>query len=143
MNRIYNDGLRNDIQKSLTPSGLWESYRTTSLEMYAYFDMLPQPIYLKDLSGGLQKDGLPIHFRRWLGSETDCSDWFLRPCVLILARIDDVPLPVPLEIDGEPVESTGTVMLRWIHPLPVENQFIPTIPRALRPFQAPPPPQGK
>ncbi len=30
-------------------------------------------------------------------------------------------LPIPLEVDGETVESEGTTIIRWIYPLPVQE----------------------
>ena len=140
--RIFNSGanaIRKELATSLTPNSVWEAgnNRETCLEMYAFFDMLPQPIYMKEQPGA-PKDGMASHFQRQLARQTDCSDWFLRPCVLISAKISDVPLPVPLRVNGEEVESSGTVMLRWLHPLPVDDRFVPTTPNRLRSFQAPP-----
>ena len=37
------------------------------------------------------------------------------------------------------VDSDGTVVLRWIHPLPIDGELIRPSPRTLQPFQYPKP----
>jgi hypothetical protein len=104
--------------------------------MFCQFDVLPQPEFLKNQPGGSQ-DETPFHFRRWLGRSTDCSNWFLDPCVIIFATIKNAPLPIPLEIDGKPVVSEGTIIVRWVHRLPADHRFITPVARMLEPFQNP------
>jgi hypothetical protein len=58
--------------------------------------------------------------------------------VIIFATIENVPMPIPLEIDGKQVESEGTVIVRWVHQLPTDQRFITPVPRILTPFQSPP-----
>ena len=101
-----------------------------SMRMYSYFDMLPQPVFLKDQPGTL-KEGGRLHFNRWLGRETDCSDWFIRPCVD--HRHHRTPLPIPVEIDGE-TPGSGTVIHRWIHSSPSTTVSSPArpFPQAVR-----------
>ena len=48
----------------------------------------------------------------------DISGWFARPCVIVLAEINDSPMPTPLYINDAAEESRGTTFLRWIYPLP-------------------------
>ena len=131
-NQIYNS-VRSVVYNSISPVNAWTGMIPQSMRMYSYFDMLPQPVFLKDQPGTL-KEGGRLHFNRWLGRETDCSDWFIRPCVMIIATIENAPLPIPVEIDGETPESSGTVILRWIHELPVDDRFVPGPVRSLKPF---------
>ncbi|MAJ47038.1 MAG: hypothetical protein CMJ57_06910 [Planctomycetaceae bacterium] len=108
------------------------------LEMYAFFRMLPQPVYLLQQPGW--KNATPaLRMQRWLGAETDCSDWFIRPCIMLIGILEGVPCPVPIEIDGAQVESEGTVVLRWIHPLEVDERFVTTPARTLAPLMLGPP----
>lgn len=142
MEAIYEvgpSGIRPKLRASMQPESLWRGLVPECIQMYATFQMLPQPAYLKGQTAPRNDDATPIHFVRWLGRETDCSSWFLQPCVFIYATINDVPLPVPVEVDGEAVESRGTVVLRWLHPLPVVDRLVPPVPRTLREFQAPRP----
>ncbi|MAJ45877.1 MAG: hypothetical protein CBC35_00985 [Planctomycetes bacterium TMED75] len=115
-----------------------DQLREEILEMYAFFRMLPQPVYLLEQPGW--KNTAPaLRMQRWLGAETDCSDWFIRPCIMLIGILEGVPCPVPIEIDGKSVESEGTVVLRWIHPLPVDEDFVITPTRTLAPLMLGPP----
>ena len=53
----------------------------------------------------------------------DLSRWFTQPCVIITGRLENVPLPVGLTIDGEAAptdadHNRGLVLLKWVYPLP-------------------------
>ena len=135
----YRDRLRaqNDLGLML-PGENWREHREEILEMYAIYDMLPQRSFLLDESG-IPNTAPGIHRRRWLGRESDCSDWFLQPCLMVIGILEGVPSPIPIRIDGELVESDGTVVLRWIHPLPVDGDLVRPRPRTLQSFQSPPP----
>lgn len=133
---LFGKDLVTQIRNATFLSTVWKSLQHEILQMYVLFDMLPQPIYLKNQAGYSKEDPM-VHRIRWLGRETDCSSWFIRPCVMLIATLEDVPSPVPLEIDGNKVDSTGTVVLRWIHELPVDNRVLPPIPRTLKPFEFP------
>ena len=137
LKQIYDSGLRATIRKSLSTVSVWENFQPEVLRMYCQFDMLPQPNYLKN-QPGTPEDANAIHFRRWLGRNSDCSNWFLSPCVIIFATIENVSIPIPLEIDGEQVASEGTVILRWVHRLPTDPRFIAPAPRILKAFEFPP-----
>lgn len=127
--------LGSDLIGTSDPSG---QLREETLEMYAFFRMLPQPVYLLEQPGW--KNSAPaLRMQRWLGAETDCSDWFVRPCIMLIGILEGVPCPVPIEIDGKQVESEGTVVLRWIHPLPVDGRFVTTPTRTLAPLMLGPP----
>jgi hypothetical protein len=137
LKRIYDTEIRALLRNSMSFNSIWENLEPECLRMYCQFDMLPQPNYLKNQPGS-SEDANPFHFRRWLGRNTDCSNWFLSPSVIIFATIENVPMPIPLEIDGKQVESEGTVIVRWVHQLPTDQRFITPVPRILTPFQSPP-----
>lgn len=136
MDNLYNKKMRKQLSGTLGIGPDWESLEEESLRMFCQFDVLPQPEFLKNQPGGSQ-DETPFHFRRWLGRSTDCSNWFLDPCVIIFATIKNAPLPIPLEIDGKPVVSEGTIIVRWVHRLPADHRFITPVARMLEPFQNP------
>jgi hypothetical protein len=47
----------------------------------------------------------------------DLTRWFSQPCVIVMGWLEDVPGPVTLAVDGEGVESSGRVLVRWVLPL--------------------------
>lgn len=63
----------------------------------------------------------------WIRTNTthtyDISRWLTQPCVIISARMQNVPCPVEVMIDGDPAptdveHNSGMVLLKWIFPLP-------------------------
>ena len=138
LDRNFRDRLRkqNDLELMI-PGENWRDHTEEILEMYAIYEMLPQRSFLLDESG-VPNTAPGIHRRRWLARESDCSDWFLQPCVMVIGILEGVPSPVPIRIDGSPVESDGTVVLRWMHPLPVDGDLVRPSPRTLKSFQFPP-----
>lgn len=53
----------------------------------------------------------------------DLSRWMTQPCIIIIGRLEDVPCPVPITVDGRPLpaggrSNRGSVLVRWIYPLP-------------------------
>jgi hypothetical protein len=91
--------------------------RERNLDMLSLFDMLPPPMYRQSATQAPP----PVRFSRSLGRELDLSPWFTRPCLIVIGFLDAQPLPVSLTLDGEPAASTGTVMVRWVLPLPAED----------------------
>jgi hypothetical protein len=94
--------------------------RANFLDMLSIFHQLTPPEYLKVQPDDPDSSG--VRFYRQLGRELDLSSWFNRPCIIILATMHDSPTPVPIEVGGETVESEGTTIVRWIYPLPLEEQ---------------------
>ena len=47
--------------------------------------------------------------------------WFTRPCVIVTGFLNRAACPVPLQIDGRTPSSEGTVMVRFILPLPCDT----------------------
>jgi hypothetical protein len=105
------------IMLGAMPTDVSSEGRERNLDMLSLFDMLPPPMYRRSATQGVS----PVRFNRSLGRELDLSPWFTRPCLIVTGFLDAQPLPVPLTLDGEPAASTGTVMVRWVLPLPAED----------------------
>lgn len=86
--------------------------RRRYLESLSLFSMLPPPEWLRR-----DDKAVPIRIGRMHARELDLGPWFTRPCVIIMGFIDEAPTPVPLQIDGRNVVSSGTTLYRWILPL--------------------------
>jgi hypothetical protein len=93
------------------------------LEMLCFFNMLQPPVYMDD-TGGRQPPASAVQVTRRLGRELDLSPWMARPSLIILGFLEGSPIPIPLRIDGETPESTGLTIVRWICPLPVEEDVV-------------------
>ncbi|MEE2681962.1 MAG: hypothetical protein VX641_06275 [Planctomycetota bacterium] len=143
MDEIYQRRILGQLENTILATTTdWTDFRQECLEMYAFFRMLPQPVYLLDQPGW--KNSAPaLRLNRWLGANTDCSDWLVRPCIMVIATLEGVPSPVPLRINGEEVASEGTVVLRWIRPLPVDARYVVTPTRTLQPLELGPPRDGE
>ena len=57
---------------------------------------------------------------RLLGRDLDLSRHLSEPGIIVLAVANEAPCPVPIQLDGEPIASEGTVLLQWIHAVPPE-----------------------
>jgi len=47
----------------------------------------------------------------------DISKWLTQPCIIITGHVEDAPCPVPFQLDGRTVPSTGRTIVRWMFPL--------------------------
>ena len=90
------------------------------MEMLSIFGQLQPPKYLKPPEGQSPETMVA---RRSLGRELDLSPWFSRPCVIVIGFLEDSACPIPLRVDGRPVRSEGLTVIRWIHPLPLNEQI--------------------
>jgi hypothetical protein len=88
------------------------------LGMLGAFEMLQPPVYRQNPP----TDPVVVRFHRMLGREIDLSAWFTRPCVIVTGFLDRAPLPTPLQVDGREATSEGTVLVRFILPLPCEER---------------------
>ena len=55
-----------------------------------------------------------------MGRELDLSPWFVRPCLIVIGYLEPSACPIPIRVDGKPVTSTGTTVVRWIKPLKLD-----------------------
>ena len=85
-----------------------------AIEVLSLYSMLPPPPYVQNPPA----DPKVLRIGRGFGREIDLSQWFTEPCLVVMGRLDDVPLPYPVTVDGESVPSNGSVYVRWVLPLP-------------------------
>jgi hypothetical protein len=64
----------------------------------------------------------------------DLGRWFTQPSIIVIGVLSEGPSPIPLRLDGNAFESTGTTVVRWVYPLPTSTPIHPPTP-----FVAPPP----
>jgi hypothetical protein len=100
------------------------SDRRRYLEMLSFFNQLTPPRYFKARPEDQERTN-EVTFQRMLGRELDLSPWLTRPCLIILGYLDDSELPIPLQVgpNGEKPASTGVTLVRWIYPLPLEEDI--------------------
>lgn len=89
-------------------------------EVLSFYSMLPPPPYIRNPPSDVKV----LRVTRNAGRELDLSSWFTEPCLVVMGRLDDVPLPYPVLVDGEGVESSGSVYVRWVLPLPDDPSWI-------------------
>ena len=71
------------------------------------------------------KDPKTVVLSRRMFRELDLSAWLNRPCLIVIGFMQEVPTPIPLRVDGKPAPvNTGLVMVRWILPLPVDEDYL-------------------
>jgi hypothetical protein len=122
MARTYRDPLEADVGGTLggNVTGAFGSAGwMRRLEMLSLYEMLEPPAYRRNqaaLSQGV------VRVRRLLGRELDLASWFTRPCIIITGFLDAAALPAPLRVDGREPSSQGTVMVRFVLPLPCEER---------------------
>ncbi len=90
------------------------------IEMLSIYHQLEPPKYITED----KKDPETAVVSRRVGRELDLSVWFTRPCLIVIGYLEDSPTPVPLKVDGETPRSTGLTVVRWIYPLPLDQEKI-------------------
>ena len=103
--------------------GVNDNERPAFFEMLSIFQQLTPPSYLRSPGSNNGYEDT-VSFRRELGRELDLSAWFTRPCVIIIGYLEQSKCPVPLRLnnESEPPESSGLTVVRWIYPLPLEEK---------------------
>ena len=82
----------------------------------ALFPMLPTPEQSEDITAPS-----PAAPQRSSTHGFDLGRWFTRPCVIVMGMVGETrpqPSPVPLVVDGDPLETSGLTHVRWVYPLP-------------------------
>lgn len=99
-----------------------DEFQRSSLEMLSIYQMLQPPVYcLRE-----PKATPPMaRIERELGRSLDISPWLTTPCLIITGFLPNSAIPVPIEIDGAPVESSGLTMVRVILPLDTPLESVP------------------
>ena len=111
---------REQVAQQLVDDVPTMSERRRSLNALSLFGILPDPriVVERDSVGRVSR------FVRRSARSIDLSRRLGEPNLILTAFAEGVPCPVPIEIDGEERDGTGTVMLRWIHPLPVDVEAL-------------------
>jgi hypothetical protein len=58
----------------------------------------------------------------------DLSRWLSQPCIIVIGRMENVPSPIPVSVDGNNVSAnmdSGQVVVRWVYPLPAMPVQVP------------------
>jgi hypothetical protein len=134
-----------DLTASTASGAMHENTRRSYIEMLSMFNQLTPPEYIRPQSSQDYSD--VVIFQRHMGRELDLSPWFSQPCLIIIGYLEDSQCPVPLRVDGddEPPTSKGLTVVRWIHPLELNEQIaFPEVfetsapPAEVPPAEAPP-----
>lgn len=96
-------------------------FQRDSLEMLSIYQMLQPPVYVSDPKAPPPS----ARIERELGRSLDISPWLTTPCLIITGFLPNASIPVPVEVDGAPVESSGLIMVRVILPLDTPPQSVP------------------
>lgn len=94
--------------------------RRLFLDMLGMYNMLQPPDYVTHPP----TDATAVRVQRILGRSIDISPWFTTPCLIIWGYLDAATSPVPIEIDGQKVPSSGIVLVRVVFPLPLDERFV-------------------
>jgi hypothetical protein len=99
---------------AITGESLSEESRRRYLESLSLYSMLEPPEWLQRNPG---QTVVAARAEREHARELDLSAWLTRPCIIVMGFLENAPTPVPIEVEGEPVGSSGTTLIRWIYPL--------------------------
>jgi len=119
LERRYKDEFDSDMAITRIDSTLSVDRIRLFFEMLSMYSMLKPPEYLVQP----QQTKEPVVVTRDLGRELDLGIWFTRPCVIIIGRLENSTSPVPLRVEGTEHETSGVTYVRWIYPLPVEDEI--------------------
>ena len=84
-------------------------------EILSFYNMLPPPDY-RTLSM-LPTGPANLGYRRQTGRALDLTAILATRCVILVGYLEKGPMPVPMTLEGQPFDSTGWTVLRWICPV--------------------------
>ncbi|MSR34615.1 MAG: hypothetical protein EXS12_07460 [Phycisphaerales bacterium] len=96
-----------------------------NLQMLSLYQMLQPPAY------EMNPPDAPatIRMTREIGRSLDISLWLTQPCLIVTGMLEDVKIPVPINVADTPAKSGGSVLVRYIIPLPDDAAiFWPPLP---------------
>lgn len=115
------DKLENIIPKlSIMDRTLPASTKPEDLDdMISLYGVLEQP---DPTATGLGTGKVPAVVRRRMVHTLDLAEWFTQPCLIIIGRLEDVQLPMPMSVDGHLLDGrdrpcSGRTVVRWVYPL--------------------------
>ena len=111
--------IQNQFGKDNFAGNISSERRKVFLDMLGMYNMLQPPDYLANPP----KDAAAVIAERILGRSLDISSWFTTPCLIIWGYLDAAECPIPIEINGEKVPSSGLVLVRVVFPLPLDEKF--------------------
>ena len=81
------------------------------IQMLCFYDTLPPPDF--------RKTGFPwaVVYNRSLGRGMDMTPLLAERRLIIIGRLEDAPLPIPLTVQGKEVSSNGWTIVRWMYDL--------------------------
>ncbi len=94
------------------------------LQMLSFYNMLEPPKYARAVDG----ESKMLQTQRMIARDVDLSKWFTRPCLIVYGLLEGVEAPIPIRVDGDAVDASGQVVVRWILPLPAENDVQDIVP---------------
>ncbi len=47
----------------------------------------------------------------------DLGKWFTQPCLIVIGQLEGHAGPIPMSVDGRPLQNEGRTVVRWIYPL--------------------------
>ena len=96
-----------------------------NLQMLSLYQMLQPPAYEMNPPDA----PAPIRVTREIGRSLDLSRWLTQPCLIVMGMLEDAAIPVPVNVSGAPAQSSGSVLVRYIIPLPDDAAiFWPPLP---------------
>jgi hypothetical protein len=111
--------IQNQFGKDNFAGNISSERRKVFLDMLGMYNMLQPPDYVANPP----KDASAVIAERILGRSLDISAWFTTPCLIIWGYLDTAECPIPIEINGEKVPSSGLVLVRVVFPLPLDEKF--------------------
>jgi len=85
----------------------------------ALFGVLEPPDYTQRKALG---ETAKADMSRFLTHTMDLGAWFTQPCLIVIGAVEDQPGPVPMGVDGAPLDgkrrpARGRTVVRWVYPL--------------------------
>ena len=108
------------VTRAVPSRQLTNADRRKYLEMLSMFHHLTPPGYHRQG----KRDPKTAVVSRLLGRELDLSAWFTRPCLIVIGYLDESATPIPFRVDGEKPPSGGLTVVRWIYPLPLDEEQV-------------------
>ncbi|MFA6046428.1 MAG: hypothetical protein WC718_15695, partial [Phycisphaerales bacterium] len=120
---------------SLTPNNLGNSFTQEETSEYARsFEDRMMALsfmgYLKPMDTPGDNAASQPAAQRGATHGYDLSRWLTQPCVIVVGFLGDeaadAPSPVPLTVDGKPINTLGRTLVRWVYPLPANPPAYPS-----------------
>ncbi len=91
------------------PTAIASSEIVQAIEMLSFYGLLPPPDYRNT-----NPMNRVVNYDRHLARSLDLTTLTSFHCVMLIGHMERAPLPVPLTVDGRPVDADGWTVVRWI-----------------------------